>query len=112
MDKKHYEKTFEVNGVNLRVRKLRLTEFPSFKTIYATAIDSKDIEGLSRANEILLSWLEYDMLEGTWVPVYNTKTGEFVVDAINDTVAADTIINTVIAEVLMPLFLNTVGSTE
>lgn len=109
MNKKHHEKVFTVNGVNLRLKKLGLADFPSFKTIYASAIEAKDIVGMTKAHNILYSWLEYEMLPDEWVPAYNAIEDRFVVDSINDIVAADTIVNILLAEVLTPLFLNTAG---
>lgn len=112
MSKKHYEKVFEVNGVRLKLKKLGLTEFPSFKTIYATAIENKDIEGTIKAHQTLFSWLEYEVLPDEWVPVYNKTQDEFIVEKLNDVIIADTIINKLLIEVLTPLFLNTAESTK
>jgi hypothetical protein len=112
MNKKHHEKVFEVNGVKLRLRKLGLAEFPSFKTIYATAIENKDIEGTIKAHQTLFSWLEYEVLPDEWVPVYNKAQDEFIIDKLNDVIVADTIINTLLIEVLTPLFLNTAELTK
>lgn len=112
MKTKHYEKIFEVNGVRLKLKKLGLSEFPSFKTLYATAIESKDFEGANKAHNILYSWLLYEVLPDEWVPVYNAKEDVFVVDALNDVVTADKIINILLAEVLAPLFLNTAESMK
>ena len=112
MSKKHYEKEFVVNGITLKMKRLGLADFPSFKTIYATAIESKDIAGLIKAHQTLYSWLEYEMIPGEWLPVYNPTEDKFIVDKLNDVTHADTIINIMLADILAPLFLNTAGLTK
>lgn len=107
MSKKHYEKEFTIKGVNLKLKRLGLTEFPSFKTVYARSIDAKDIEGMNKAHQMLFSWVEYEMVPGEWIPAYSTKEDRFVVDVLNDVIVADQIINTILSDILMPLFLNT-----
>lgn len=107
MSMKHHEKVFEIAGVNLKIKKLGLSDFPSFKTIYATSIDTKDYEGLRKANNILYGWLLYEVLPEEWVPVYNAKEDRFVDDRLNDVVVADKILDTLMLEVITPLFLNT-----
>lgn len=103
---KHYEKEFEVAGVKLKLKKLGLSEFPTFKTIYANAINEADAEGVNKAYTLLFSWLEHEVL-GEWVPVFDKKSGQFMIEVLNDLTHADTIINVLLSEVLQPLFMNT-----
>lgn len=106
MTQKHYDKVFEVAGVKLKLKKLGLAEFPSFKTIYARAIDSADAEGVTKAYMMLFSWLQHEVL-GEWVPVFDKKAEQFMVAELNDLQNADQIVTILLAEILTPLFLNT-----
>jgi len=103
---KHHQKTFEVAGVKLKLKKLGLADFPTFKTIYARAIDEADAEGVAKAYMLLYSWLEYELV-GEWIPAFNSTSQEFIVDKLNNLQAADTIVNVLLADILAPLFLNT-----
>jgi hypothetical protein len=106
MNQKHYQKEFEVVGVKLKLKKLGLADFPSFKTIYARAIDQGDAEGVTKAYFMLFGWLEYELL-GEWIPVFNKTKGEFAIEVLNDLAVADQIVNILLADILAPLFLST-----
>lgn len=106
MEQKHYQKEFEVAGVKLKLKKLGLADFPTFKTIYARAVDQADAEGVAKAYMMLYSWVQHEVL-GEWVPVFDSVKKEFTIDVLNDLSKADEIINILLADILAPLFLNT-----
>jgi len=103
---KQYQKVFEVAGVKLRLKKLGLADFPTFKMLYAKSVDSNDEDGIIKAYLMLYSWLEQNML-GEWVPVFNKKEECFSLDILNEVENADRIIDVLLSEILPPLFLNT-----
>lgn len=103
---KAYQKVFEVAGVKLRLKKLGLADFPTFKMLYAKSIEASDPEGVIKSYMMLYSWLEQEVL-GEWVPVFNSKDQTFSVDILNEVENADAIIDILLSETLPPLFLNT-----
>ena len=106
MEKKHHQKEFVVGEVRLKIKRLGLADFPTFKTIYARAVDEGDAEGVAKAYLLLFSWLEHELL-GEWVPVFDKKKELFTVDVLNDLQNADEIVNILLSDILAPLFLNT-----
>lgn len=108
---KHYEKTFQINGVKLKVRKLGLGEFPAFKMIYANSISTADADGLVKAYNMIFSWIEYETL-GEWIPAYNKAEGKFIIDKLNTVEAANELADYVVSTILAPLFLNTTESNK
>ena len=103
---KSYQKEFEVAGVKLRLKKLGLADFPTFKTIYARAVTEADAEGVAKAYMLLYSWLEQNVV-GEWVPIFDKSKNEFMIEVLNDLGNADEIVNILLSEILEPLFLNT-----
>jgi hypothetical protein len=104
---KSYQKEFEVAGVKLKLKKLGIADFPTFKTIYARAVDAADAEGVAKAYMLLYSWLEQEVM-GEWVPVFNKAKSEFTVDILNDLSNADEIVNILLSDTLSSLFPSTV----
>ena len=103
---KAYNKPFEVAGVKLRLKKLGLADFPTFKMLYAKSVDANDEEGVIRSYMMLYSWLEQDVL-GEWVPVFDKKKEIFSIEILNEIENADRILDILLSEILPPLFLNT-----
>lgn len=106
MKKQHFEKTITVNDVELKMKKLSPFEFPAFKTVFARATEANDPVGIEQAYEQLATWLLVE-IGGQWLPAYDKTNGSFIVEALNDTNATNQIIDLMLTEMIMPLFMST-----
>lgn len=108
MSKQHWEKEIDFEGMKFRLKKLNPFEFPAFKTAFAKATNDNDPEGIAKSYEMMTSWVLTEVL-GAWVPVYDRASGTFTIDQLNDPAVANDLLDMVLADLIMPLFMR---STE
>lgn len=106
MKQQHWEKEISFNGSKFRIRKLTPFEFPAFKTIFAKATSENDSVALAKVYELIASWIETN-LAGAWIPVYDKSSGTFIVDFLNDINKINDLLDLVLKDLIMPIFLNT-----
>jgi hypothetical protein len=102
----HWEKITEVEGIKFRIKKLSPFEFPAFKTSFAKATNDNDPEGIAKSYEMMVSWVETE-IAGVWVKVYNKTNQTFVIDKFNDPMLSNKLIDVILTEMVMPLFMST-----
>lgn len=106
MTKQHWEKEIEFKGNRFKMKKLTPFEFPAFKTVFAKATDDGDTDALAKVYETIASWIEVN-IAGAWMPVYDKTSKTFIVDYLNDISNSNQILDLVLSELILPLFLNT-----
>jgi len=102
----HWEKEIELDGMKFRIKKLTPFDFPAFKTVFAKSTTDGDPEGIAKSYEMMISWVETKII-GEWTKVYDKKSGTFIVDKLNDPVLANELVDLVLTDLIMPLFMNT-----
>lgn len=110
MEKQHWEKEIEFDGMKFKLKKLNPFEFPAFKTTFAKATTDNDADGIAKSYEVMASWLLADITgTDTWIPVYSRGSGQFSVDTLNDPIKANKLLDIVLNDLILPIFLS---STE
>jgi len=104
--KQHWEKEIEFKGNKFRIKKLTPFEFPAFKTVFAKATNDGDTDALAKVYETIATWLEVN-LASVWMPVYDKHSGVFTLDSLNDISATNQLLDLVLSDLILPLFLNT-----
>ena len=102
----HWEKEVELNGMKFRIKKLGPFDFPAFKTVFGKATNENDPEGIAKSYEMMTTWIESKII-GEWTKVYDKKSGGFVIEALNDPMVANELIDLVLMDLIMPLFTST-----
>lgn len=106
MKEQHHEKIIKIGDTELKMKKLSPFEFPAFKTIFAKATNDNDAEGIEQAYEKMTTWLLVE-IGGQWIPVYDKNSKSFIVEELNNEKATNQLIDKVLEEIIMPLFLST-----
>jgi len=104
--KQHWEREIEFEGNKFRIKKLSPFEFPAFKMAFAKATSDGDTAALSKIYETIATWTEVSFA-GIWVPIYDKSSVTFVVDTLNDISKINQLLDLVLSELILPLFLNT-----
>lgn len=104
--KQHWEKEIKFKGNTFRIKKLTPFEFPAFKTVFAKATSDGDTDALAKVYETIATWLEVN-LAGIWAPAYDKVSGTFLVDNLNDVSNTNQLLDLVLSDLILPLFLNT-----
>lgn len=108
MSAQHWQKEIEFKGLKFKLKKLSPFEFPAFKTTFAKATNDNDPEGIARSYEMMTTWVLTEVV-GAWVPVYDKASGAFTVDSLNDPSVANELLDLILTDLIMPLFMS---STE
>ena len=106
MEKQHWQKEIELEGKKYRIKKLTPFEFPAFKTVFGKSTNDNDPEGIAKSYEMMTGWIESEIM-GEWTRVYDKKSGQFIIDELNDPKLANLLIDSVFTDIVMPLFVNT-----
>lgn len=104
--KQHWEKEIEFRGNKFRIKKLTPFEFPAFKTVFAKATSDTDTVALAKVYETIATWLEVS-IASVWMPAYDKASGVFTVDYLNDISLTNQLLDLVLTDLIMPLFMNT-----
>jgi len=102
----HWEKEIELKGMKFRIKKLTPFDFPAFKTVFAKSTSDGDPEGIAKSYEMMTGWVETEIM-GKWTKVYDKASKQFIVDLLNDPIVANELIDLVLTDLIMPLFMNT-----
>jgi hypothetical protein len=108
MSQQHWQKEIKFENMRFKLKKLSPFEFPAFKTSFAKATNDNDPEGIAKSYEMMTSWVLVNLMEA-WVPVYDKSSKSFTIDSLNDPYLANNLIDLVLTDLIMPLFMN---STE
>jgi hypothetical protein len=103
----HWEKVVEFEGSKLRLKKLSPFEFPAFKTSFAKATSDNDPEGIAKSYEMMVTWVEVE-IAGIWVKLYDKASQNFVINTFNNPSISNQLVDVILTEVIMPIFMNTV----
>ena len=106
MQEQHWQKEIEFNGNKFRIKKLSPFEFPAFKTVFAKATADSDTESLMKVYETIATWLEV-YVASVWMPVYDKTSKTFTLEYLNDLGKINQLLDLVLSDLILPLFLNT-----
>ncbi len=104
--KQHWEKEIEFDGNKFRIKKLSPFEFPAFKTVFAKATSDGDTDALAKVYETVATWLEMEVAS-IWMPIYDKSGQIFTIDSLNDISKINQLLDVVLSDLIVPLFLNT-----